>query len=418
MQNRIKIGFLLVLVLLLPAFVYAGDSEVKTYMETGKRSTDEDFEEATVGEDYKYQKYYFKFKQQVSDVLRYTFISQVYDKDYNEREDLDNQTRTLQNNWTKYLKDNKEETLKLDVKLKYKQKRYSSSPISQYDQTQVSTGLTYKQKKNYTLNFEAGLKDINYIASGQKDVFSFFGKLGLKKYFLDKKIKWINRAKIEKSARTRNSRDRTKSDLTSGLDYKPDLAWLKKIVVRSKFAERNTKSEEDRDDDLDYDYWQHYIKSTHKLSESLQTSLKYQYFKRDYLASNLDNRGYYIQNTWRYDFLKSSEKSLYSNITLQHKRVDYSLTPEYDYKVDSFDIKGVYDLKKNWKFTGSLQTDFYNYQRSTSDKKAYYAKLGIEKAFLDDNLKLILDLKYKYSDYKQQNNKSFDGARLTVQYEF
>lgn len=396
----------------------AADSEIKLYVESGKRSTTEDFEDVAQADDYRYQKYYFKFKQELNDRLRYDFTTQVYDKDYEDREDLDNITRTIKNNWVNYLKKDKAQSLKFDVKLQYKEKRYNNTPTSEYDETQAQAGITYNRKKNYKVSFFAGIKDIHYLEPTEKDQFAYFGKLGFDKDLFDNKLRLINSAKFERSNREKNDRDRTKYDLTTGFDYKVKQAWLEKIAVRSTRARRNTKSEEDRDDDSDYEYWKHYIKTTHKLSKRLQTSLKYQNFKRDYLISDLDNRGSYLQNTWRYDFIKSTKKALYMSLSLKHKRVDYSLRPEYDYESESYDIKVVYDLKNNLKFTGALQTDFYNYANNASDKKEYYTKLGIEKAFQDDRLAITLDLKYKYSDYIEKNNKSREAARLTFKYKF
>lgn len=397
---------------------HASNYETSAYVEHGRRSTSEDFEEAASDDDYRYEKYNFKFKHQINDLLRYDFTSHVYDKDYEDREGLDNITRLVKNNWVNYLKKDKTESLKFDVKLKYKQKRYCSTPASEYNETQAQTGITYNRKENYKLSFFAGIKDTSYIAPTEKDQFSYFGKLGFDKYLLNKKLILINKAKIERTNREKNDRDRTKYDLTTGFDYNANQTLIKKIILRTNRARRNTKSEEDRDDDSDYEHWKHYIKTIHKLSNVLQTTVKYQYFKRDYIDTNDDNHGYYLQNTWRYDLIKESQKNFYTALSAKYKTVNYSLKSGYDYDVYSYDIKGVYDLKKNIKFTAALQTDIYDYVNPTNYKKEYYAKFGIEKHLMQNQLTAALNFKYKYTNYKENNNKSRETIRLSFKYKF
>jgi len=350
--------FLIIGILILPSFAQADDFTLSGYTEIGRKSTAEDYEEEDTDDDYSYQNYHLKLEQKVSDRLTpletpkhlsnktksltglsYELSSFIYKKDYKSRDSLDNISRLFKTNWTYTLRKPKEETLELDFKLNYKEKRYKNSPSSEYDQITVAPALSFAKKDLYTINLSAGIDNFDYIEAGQKDEIKIFGRVGLDRYFFEKKLMLTSGYKIETTEQKKINRDRTKHEVMGGFNYLFDLPWLYKITTRLGWGQRDTKEEEERDEDFDYEYWRYYTKTEHKISPKLKTDIKYQYFKKDYISADLDHRGFYIQNNWDYEILDDEKQRMGFDFGLQHKDVKYELKSGNDYQKETVEAK-------------------------------------------------------------------------------
>lgn len=421
--------FLIIGILILPSLARAeepaeaqkakaDDFTLSGYTEVGKRSTAEDYEEEGTDDDYAYQNYHLKLEQEVSDRLSYDISSFVYDKDYKSKDSLDNISRLFKTNWSYYLRKLKEESLELDVRLNYKEKRYNNTPRSEYDQIRLAPTLTFKKKDLYTIDLTAGLDDFNYLAEGVKDQLKIFGKIGADRYFLDKKLMLTSSYKLETTEQKKIDRERTKHEVLGGFDYVFDLPWVYKITTRASWGERDTKEEEERDEDYDYEYWRYYTKTEHRINPKLKTDLKYQYFKKNYISADLDHRGFYIQNSWDYEILDDEKQRIGFDFGVEHKGVKYELKSGNDYQKETVEAKLSYKRKKNWQASAGLEQNFYDFDDSSNDKKRTYVKLSGEKLFLEGDLVLSLDLKYRYTDYEQGNDKEQEAVRVAFKYKF
>jgi|GEM_PF-1641708 len=394
------------------------DFFISGYTEAGKKSTAEDYEEEDTDNDYSYRNYHFKFGQKISDRLSYDIGSFIYDKDYDTKDSLNNMSRILKTNWSYYIRKLKEESLELDVRLNYKEKRFDNTPRSEYDQIRFAPTLTFKKKNLYTIDLTAGIDDYDYLVEGVKDQLKIFGKIGADRYFLDKKLMLTSSYRIEQLEKKNIDRERTKQEVLGGFNYVFDLPWVYKITTRAGWGERDTKEEEERDEDYDYEYWQYYTKTEHRINTKLKTNLKYQYFEKDYVSADLDHRGFYIQNNWDYEFLNDEKQRLWFDFGIEHKAIDYTLKADNNYKKEAAEIKASYQRKKNWKVSAALEGNSYNFNDSSNDKKRYYAKLSGEKLFLDGDLVLSLDLKYRYTNKEQENDKEQEAVRVAFKYKF
>jgi hypothetical protein len=224
--------------------------------------------------------------------------------------------------------------------------------------------------------------------------------------------------KLETTANKRTNRRKNKNDFMFGFDYIFDIPFIYKITARAQLGQRDTKDDDERDEDFDYKYRQFYVKTEHRITSKLKNDFKWQYFKKDYLTADLDHSGFYIRSNWRYEMLADEKQALYFNLTPKHKDVNYVLKSGSDYKKDSLGIKGTYKRKKNWKTSASLEGNRYDFKDSTKDKNRYYAKLSFEKLFLQKALSLSLDFKYKYTDNRQANNTEEESVRLAFKYKF
>ncbi|MFH1504795.1 MAG: hypothetical protein ABIH08_05375 [Candidatus Omnitrophota bacterium] len=423
---RIKLLILCAIGVLFFSFPsWAKDFTLSGYTEIGKRSTAEDYEEEDTDDDYTYRNYHLKFGQKVSDRLSCDIGSFIYDKDYDSKDSLDNISRIFKTNWAYYLSKLKKESLKLGVKLNYKEKRYNNTPTSEYDQVRLASTLTFKKKDLYTIDLSAGINDYNYLEAREKDQFKFFSKMGGKRYFLDKKLMLTSSYKIEQLEKEKIGRGRTKHEVLEGFDYIFNNPLVYKVTTRLSWGQRDTKEEEERDEDYDYEYWRCCAKTEHKINPKLKTNLKYQYFKKDYVSSDLDHSGFYVQNSWDYELSNDETRRIWLDFDIEHKNVDYTLKAGSNYEKETLGMKANYQQKKNlpdskagWKISAGLEASSYGFNDSSNDKERYYAKLSGEKFFLNGDLVLSLDLKYKYTDYEQENNKEQKAVKTAFKYKF
>jgi len=396
----------------------ADDFTLSGYTEVGKRSTAEDYEEEGTDDDYAYQNYHLKLEQEVSDRLSYDISTFIYDKDYKTADSLGNISRIFKTNWSYYLKKLKEESLELDFKVKYREKRYKNSPRNEYDEIGAEPSLTFKKKDIYTIDLALGIDNFDYLAEGQKDQFKVFTRVGGKRYLLEKKLMLTGSYKLENTEQEKINRKRTKQEILGGFDYIFEIPWIYKIANRLEWGQRDTKEEEERDEDFDYEYWRYYTKTEHKISPKLKTDLKYQYFKKDYISADLDHRGFYIQNSWDYEILDDEKQRIGFDFGVEHKDVKYELKSGNDYLKETVEAKLNYKRKKNWQASAGLEQNFYDFDDSSNDKKRTYVKLSGEKLFLGGDLVLSLDLKYRYTDYEQGNDKEQEAVRVAFKYKF
>lgn len=400
--------------LLLPSLSTA--SVLSGYFETGGRSQAEDFEEEDDDKEYTFRNYHLKFRHRATDRFSYDFSSFLYDKDYKSENSLDNTSAILKANGSYLL--NRQKSLRLDIKLKYREKRYRNSPSGEYDQIMFSPKLVYVRKDSHKIDLSAGINNYDYTAPGGNDQLKLFSRLGAKKYLLEKKLVIVSSVKFETGAYKRAKRRKNKNDFMLGFSYKIDSPVIYKITARSGFGQRDTKDNDERDEDFDYKYSQFYVKTEHRINPKTATDIKYLYFKKDYLTADLDHSGFYIRNNWKYKVLADEIQDLYFGLACKHKETDYALKPGNDYKKDTIGIKGTYRRKKNWKASAAVEGNFYNFRDPGKDKNRYYGRLSFEKSFPAKALTLSADFRYKYTDNKQANNTEEASVRLAFKYRF
>ncbi len=406
--------------LFLPSLSLAGSSALSGYFEAGHKSQSEDFEEEDNDREYSFQNYHLRLEHQPSGRLSFDLGSFIYNKNYTSADQLDNISKILKASSAYYLNKQKQESLRLDVKLKYKEKRYKNAPLSEYDQIMFSPAVTYVEKDSYAVSLSAGVNNYDYINDSGNDQLRLFSGLGVKKYLFEKKLVLVSTYKLETEAHERANRRKNKNALVFGADYIPGFLFFYNISTRAETGQRDSKDDDERDEDFDYSYMRFSAKT------ELRTFLKplkgfgYQYFKKDYLTADLDHCGFYILSRWNYKMIDAETETLYFNLITKYKDVNYSLIPGNDYKKGTLELKATYNRKKNWKTSLALQGDNYTYEDSIRDKKRYSAGLSFEKLILlaSKNLDISLNFKYKYTDNKQASNIEEKSVRLAFEYEF
>lgn len=388
------------------------------YIETGQKSQAEDFEEEEEDREYTYQKYRLGLKYRLSDHVMYELGSLIHDKDYESADSLDNISKIFNAKGSYYLNKQKKELLKLDIRLKYKEKRFRNSSSGEYDQIMFSPKLTYTKKDVYTINLSIGVNDYDYTNIAGNDQFKFFSKIEAKKYLLEKRLMLASSYKLEITAHKRANRRKNKNDFMAGFDYRFDKPLIHKITARAKLGQRDTKDDDERDKDFDYRYGEFYVKIESRITSKIRATSKYQYFRKDYLTADLDHSGFYILSTGRYTMLADETQGLYLNFIFKHKEVDYTVKQGSNYKKETLEIKGTYRRKKKWKVSASAQGSIYDFKDAARDKNRYYSTISFDKLFPEENLVLSLYFKYKYTDNRRANNTESESVRLAFKYKF
>jgi hypothetical protein len=391
---------------------FADDFTLTGYFEAGKKTQAEDFEEEDDDREYIYQNYHVKLRHRVSIRSRYELGSFIYNKDYKSRDSLDNISKIFFARGSHYLNKHKEESLKLDIKLRYKEKRFRNTPSSEYNQIMFLPKLTYERKNSYSVYVSTGINNFDYINTDSTDQLKFSSKLGVKRYLFEKNLLLLSSYKFETTVHKRADRHKDKSDFMFGSDFICDTPLIYKITARALFGQKDTKDDDERDEDFDYKYRQFYVKTEHRVKPHIKTDLKYQFFKKDYVTADLDHSGFYVRNRWKYILFDDPQQLLSFQFAGKHKEVQYAITSDSDFKKETLELQGTYRRKKDWITSASLQGNLYDYQDSTRDKNRYYARISFEKLFPE------LYVKYKYTDNKQRNNTEEEAARLAFQYTF
>ncbi|MEF9426120.1 MAG: hypothetical protein L0956_02720 [Candidatus Mariimomonas ferrooxydans] len=250
------------------------------------------------------------------------------------------------------------------------------------------------------------------------DQFKFFSKVAAKRYLFEKRLVLASSYKLEITAHKRADRRKNKNDFMAGFDYRFNKPLIHKITARAKLGQRDTKDDDERDEDFDYRYREFYIKIESRITSKIRATSKYHYFRKDYLTADLDHSGFYILIIWRYTMLADETQGLYFNLISKHKEVDYTIKQGSNYKKETLEIKGNYRRKKKWKVSVSLQGSIYDLKDSARDKNRYYSKISFDKLFPEKNLVLSLYFKYKYTDNRQANNTEAESVRLAFRYKF
>lgn len=410
---------------LMPAFVCilpfdfeAAASVLSGYVETGESSTAQDYQEEDNDEDYSYQNYHLRLAQQASPRLGYDLSSFVYNKNYKAADQLDNRARIFKGGMKYDLKKSKEKTLELGIELDYKQKRFFNNPANEYDRIMTSPQLTLEKSHLYAVSISAGVDIFDYLQAGQKDLTKIFVKTAGKRFFLDEKLVLHSGYKLETAQQNKIERERTKHEAQGGIDYVFGLPLIYKFSAQAGWGQRDTKTDEDRDQDLDYTYWRAATQTEHKLGPKLDTVFNFRYFKKDYLAADLGHHGFSIGNDWDYEVWDDEKRKIAFSLGAEHKEVGYPLRQDNDYRKETLELSAGYQRKKNYKVRAAWEENFYDFDDGTNDKRRSFFKIGLEKLFLQKDLILSLDFKFRYTDYQERPNKTQESVRLAFKYGF
>ncbi|MFB0526316.1 MAG: hypothetical protein ACETVO_02445, partial [bacterium] len=147
---------------------YAFEPTLSGFFEAGNRNTIEAIEaKSTLA--YDYAKYYLRYNSPVTKPLNLTFVYNSYAKKYEDRKDLNNDTISVKSYWDYSLFVKKDSSLKLDVDLGWREKRYKEKDIYTNSQWLLKLKSTYRIEDLWSLSGELGYRDYDYFLTEGKD---------------------------------------------------------------------------------------------------------------------------------------------------------------------------------------------------------------------------------------------------------
>jgi hypothetical protein len=203
-----------------------------------------------------------------------------------------------------------------------------------------------------------------------------------------------------------------------GADHTFRLPGLYKVTVRAGFGNRDTKDEDELDEDFDYEYMYWYIKTEHRITPAVKTNVKLQVFEKDYLTAGLDHEGFLVFNGWDFEVFEDKTHRLWWDLDVEFKAADYRDLAGGDYTREKGEARLSYKRKKNFKISGGIQTNMYEYDDPANDRNRLYAVVSAEKMFRDNDLVIGLHVKYRYTDRQDGDDDSKTSVRAEARLRF
>lgn len=393
--------FYVVLFLVFAKMIYADWPVVETYYQHGERTT-EDIVLDDDDLDYSFNKYYFKVDEDLTKRLSLMFNYVDQSRNYKIKDELNNNVRDYKNSWDYYFLKDKNSSLKLDVNLSYKTKRYDIKEKLDFNRVKASSQLTYRDEGNWWGAVKGGVEDYSFINNSSKDRDIYYGKVTAKKYFYDERLTLIGNVKLKQyDFKTRT--DRNEYEAEAGVDIKTDYNLLEKISIRGEVGERNTIEDEEYEEELDFDYMYTLLKAktVHQLLERLETSVRGEWKEKKYEEVDYDYNGFLVGNKWKWKYYLASKRKKYFQVSLDllHGETEYDIRENSSHYKNGATIELAYKMWGMWSYSVELGGVGYRYELEEKDRDVYHFAAECSRGFFDNRFKVNLEYKYQIKDY-------------------
>jgi len=401
---------------------YASEPTLRGFLEVGNKTTIEAIEgESTL--DYDYAKYYLRYKNPIKKPLNLTLVYNSYLKKYEREKKLDNNTISVKTYWDYSLFIRKDSSLKFDVDLGWREKRYRDKPVYTNSQWMSRLKSTYKIRDLWSVSGEVGYKEYDYFLTEGKDRKEFSERVEGKRYFSDKRLQFLALLNFRQTDFD-SKPDTNQFIYRLGVKVRPEVSFLSEMTGRIEEGKKYTDEdiEEEQEGDYYFKYSRWWLKTEHPVLERMYTVLKYTDYNKDYKdyeTVNFDHSWYEIENRWRYVVLKNPVKRLSLTFGYFHRETDYSQRKISSYDKDSVEMGINYSLKNNWRALLNLGLGIYDYTMGREkDKKTYSMNIQFGKEIIARKLALAMEYKWKLKDYEAKPDKTQNAGRVSIDYKF
>ncbi len=403
---------------------YAFEPNFKGFFEAGNNTT----VEAIAGTgtlDYDYDKYYLRCNSPITEPLNFTLVHTSYRKEYEDKEELNNNTISVKSYWDYSFFIGKDSTLKFDFDLGWREKRYKNKDVYTNSQWISKLKSTYMVKDLWSFSGEAGYKDYDYFLSEGKDRKEFSEKVEGKRYLSNKRLHLLGFLNFRQTDLD-SKPDTGQFIYRMGVKVKPDFSFLSEMEGRIEEGKKYTdeegeedEEEEEQEGDYYFKYRRWWWKTEHRVFEKMDTILKYTNYNKNYATANYDHVWYEIENEWRYLFLDNYMKRFLLNFNYIHRETDYSQMKVSSYDKDSVEMGIQYSLKNNWSTSLKLGMAISDYSIGREkDKTTYSTSIQFEKEVILYKLALAAQYKWKLKDYELMSDKAQNAGRVSIDYKF
>ncbi|MFH1867583.1 MAG: hypothetical protein ABH843_01305 [Candidatus Omnitrophota bacterium] len=419
-ERRLLLLATLSFLLLTSHVAYAKKTDsIKAFYATGERSQTDEIEERDLSGGYSFYKYGTTVRSKSFKDIYYRLGYTGYEKDFDtERNNLDNRTDV----YNVYISSpiHKTETSKLELSADYslRAKRYDNSSSLEYDQNNITAALDVDIDKNYSLELAGGIKDYEYINNSSSDTTKAFLKIApaikndaasVSGYY---KRGWVNQSDSKK--------DYSEDSLSVRTSFKFDSKLLYKVGGHFGYGKNDTRdSDEDREDNLRFEYRLWDITTEHKLDESADTQFTYGQKYREYLTSISGYENWFLKNRSRLNLFKKESFKVDLLLGGEHKETRFYVNEGLSYAKNS--VSGGLSMleRADWSLKPDLSFTKYDYQQgSTNSQKAYKLSVDIKKYLGGTDTALEANYWYKWKDYEYKGDVKQWSLNLSYEIKF
>ena len=369
----------------------------------GKRSQTDGLEERDLSGDYSFYKYGITVKATPLEDFYYRASFRDYHKKFDSsNEKLNNRTNIYNAYFSLPLKKTDDASLKFNIDYGLRTKRYNNSPSSEYDNNRLSAGFDMKLNKDYSLKISAGVNDYNYLKQSSSDQLKSFLKINPGGKFLDGKLDLSGYYKRDWVDNSANKKDYSEDSVSVRTSLKLDTPLLYRIGGHFGYGRNDTRDdEEDREDNLRFEYIVWDINTNHKINNTIDTQMVYGQDHRDYFTSLNSYDNWFLKNKTKVALIKKDPFNMDLLLGYEHRETKFPENDALSYNKNavtggfSFSERGKWSVKPGFAFT------HYKYPPlSTKNEKQYKANITCKKYIGSTDNAVELDYWYKWKDYK------------------
>ena len=397
-----------------PGFGFAS-TFISTGYEFGEREIAEILEDRDTLGNFDYFKYRLRLKQTIKNGASYSLSYHLIKRDFETQDSFDSKTHDYKLNLDMPLLDG----TKIGLDFGHKEKRYKNSPASEYNRDTWTAQLKQRINKILTLGLDAGVTSYDYLTETDSNQLKYYAGFNWRALFLEEKLNLGGFYQARAVDQKGNKADRSEQIVGADGQYNLNLARFKKINLKIEHGRDDTKEIQERDDNLRYRYNKWNIKTTHPLSEKLDTAFGFNSSRRDYFDAASDFKSWAIDNETGYSILQSKTSSLDFSLNSEHKEANFNLNNSLNYVKDSFGMDLIYKRKKNYGISANFKFSRYDYSANLSrNENDYLSELKLSKEFTKPDMELQFKYAYKYRDYQARTDTIQWWVNLGVEFGF
>ncbi|MBI4064192.1 MAG: hypothetical protein HY401_07825 [Elusimicrobia bacterium] len=204
--------------------------------------------------------------------------------------------------------------------------------------------------------------------------------LGVKKSFpIQKRLTLSGDAKLERH--WAQNRRKFKNELGSTVIWKPQIKHWSHARLSVDFGQRDTKAVEDREDNLDFSFWEIGAYNTHPLNAAHDLAWKLMVKEKDDKGGLFSHRGNSGDLQWRWNLKKDFPVSqLAPSVGL--KRMKFSELPALTYTKQTAGVAAKAEMA-GWNAEAAARLDFYNFPNQKNRRRLLNAGLDFTKPLTD-----------------------------------
>jgi hypothetical protein len=395
-------------------------NKVSTTFETGERSSTDTIDDRDLSGNLDFYRYHLRLDHEVSKSTKYNFSYEHYIKDYETVDNFDSTSDQWNFGLEHTFENFKLSPLKVSLDAGFKNKDYKNSPSSDYERSNATIGLGYKNEDLWALSWENGFINYDYVKSGE-DQLKLFTQLSGWVKFINGRLKINPSYKFQNVDKEHGGNDRSENTVKLASSYKVALPYFSSLAGTYTIGKNDTKDseDEDRDDDVSFKYAKWHVNTAHPLLDNIDTNFKYGRTQRAYYDSNNNYKNWFIENKTDIKLHDDKSKKINLSINSEHKEGDYDVVDTLRYTKNAAGAKLSYAVKNNWELSPSFTFKKYDYPASPAkNENQYVAKLEFEKKLLDQNLELKLTYSHSWKDYRYKSNITLWVLKAGVAYKF